>query len=376
MVEAAARVALSRAVKPGRTVGTLSAYHPLLGWVPPAGESASLREPDFEARLEVNRDGLRGPEVTRGRTGPGPRVWLAGDSFAQGYTVDEPFTARAVAQARLRAGGCPGAEVLNAGVAGYGGDQSYLRYREQGRAFAPDLVVYLFFGNDLSDNMRRRKKPWFALEGEGFQLRGVPVAEPAAEPVLRPVPAPPPPPPWRGLAALEWLSRRTAAGRPALHRRLADLGLARPWPDHGPTRQWLAFYGPPTPHTEEAWALAEALLADFARDVRADGAAFAVLYAPARFELDPAEFALTRERWQLEGEGWEADRVWKRLRDAAGRLGLPFADLRPALQPAVGTADEPYLASDPHWNATGQRLAGEVLADVARSLAGAACAPR
>jgi hypothetical protein len=375
-VELAARLVLAAAARPDRTVGILSAYHPLLGWVPPAGESAWLREPDFDTLLAINRDGLRGPEVPRERTGPGPRVWLAGDSFAQGYTVDEPLSARAVAEAKLRAEGCAGAEVLNAGVAGYGGDQSHLRYREQGRAFAPEVVVYLFFGNDLSDNARRRKKPFFVLEGDGLALRGVPVPEPEGERLLRPGPAPAPPPPWRGSAALEWLSRRTAAGQPALHRRLAAWGLARPWPDHGPTRQWLAFYGPPTPATEEAWAIAEAVLAAFARDVRADGRQFAIAYAPARFEMDAAEFALTRERWELAGDGWESDRVARRLLEVSGRLAIPVADLRAWLAPAVGTAREPYLASDPHWNAVGQQLAGEAIAAQVRALAASGCTAR
>ena len=33
------------------------------------------------------------------------------------------------------------AEVLNFGVGAYGMDQAYLRWREQGKNFAPDIVI-------------------------------------------------------------------------------------------------------------------------------------------------------------------------------------------------------------------------------------------
>jgi len=73
-------------------------------------------------------------------------------------------------------------QVLNAGVRGYGTDQSYLYYRERGRAFEPDVVVLFHSGNDLTDNVKLHEmrrplgKPAFALRPDGsLELMGYPV---------------------------------------------------------------------------------------------------------------------------------------------------------------------------------------------------------
>jgi hypothetical protein len=43
-------------------------------------------------------------------------------------------------------------EVINAGVGGYGMVQEYLYLTGEGLAFRPDIVLLLFYENDLSDN--------------------------------------------------------------------------------------------------------------------------------------------------------------------------------------------------------------------------------
>ena len=60
------------------------------------------------------------------------------------------------------------AEVVNLGVHGYGHDQMLLRYRAEGRRYAPDLVLLGFVADDVGRNLlafRDYAKPRFLLEG-------------------------------------------------------------------------------------------------------------------------------------------------------------------------------------------------------------------
>jgi hypothetical protein len=67
-------------------------------------------------------------------------------------------------------------------VRGYGTDQSYLYFRERGRALGADLVALVFGANDFDDNVTLHRalrpfgKPAFALRPNGaLELQGTPV---------------------------------------------------------------------------------------------------------------------------------------------------------------------------------------------------------
>ena len=57
-------------------------------------------------------------------------------------------------EARLNREVCDGhCEVLNFGVGGYGTLQEWLHYKQDGRRFGLDMVVLLFVGNDVANNL-------------------------------------------------------------------------------------------------------------------------------------------------------------------------------------------------------------------------------
>lgn len=72
------------------------------------------------------------------------RVAAYGDSFVYGNEVSDSD-----AWCALLEGVSPGLEVLNYGVGGYGLDQAYLRYRREGRALGPEVVLIGFTPDDL-----------------------------------------------------------------------------------------------------------------------------------------------------------------------------------------------------------------------------------
>jgi len=136
---------------------------------------------EFDATIDVNAFGLRGPEI--GAKPPGERrVLVLGDSWVAGFEVEYEQTFTALLERSLGSRLRSPVRVINAGVRGYGTDQSYLWFRERGRGLGADLVVAVFSANDFDDNMtlhRSRRpfgKPAFALRGSGtLELVGTPV---------------------------------------------------------------------------------------------------------------------------------------------------------------------------------------------------------
>jgi len=136
---------------------------------------------EFDSAIEINSLGLRGPALAPRQPGE-LRVLFLGDSVVAGFEVEESETFTALLEAELRRRFPQPLSVINAGVRGYGTDQSLLWYRERGLALAPDLVVMVFSANDFEDNvtLHRARRPFgkgaFALRPSGaLELVGVPV---------------------------------------------------------------------------------------------------------------------------------------------------------------------------------------------------------
>lgn len=157
-----------------------------LGWSHQPGAEGAYVGPrpfpiEFEAPVRINERGLRGPEI--GPRAPGElRLLFLGDSVVAGFEVawDDTFVARA-GKALTRRLKRP-VRAINAGVRGYGTDQSLLYYRERGRSLDADVVLLVHSENDPLDNVtlhRARRpfgKPAFVIEADGgLRLVGRPV---------------------------------------------------------------------------------------------------------------------------------------------------------------------------------------------------------
>lgn len=107
----------------------------------------------FGRELRISSRGLRDGEYDYERQPGVPRVLVLGDSYTWGYGVgnDEIFTE--VMEQKLNSGGTK-CEVINTGVSGWGTDQEYLFFREEGHKYRPDIVVLAFFlNNDPVNNV-------------------------------------------------------------------------------------------------------------------------------------------------------------------------------------------------------------------------------
>jgi hypothetical protein len=344
---------------PGTIARPLAVFDPVLGWSKPAGVTAVIQRSEYCVHETINAHGLRGPDRPYEKPSGVRRVMLLGNSFLEAANVEEEQTMRSVLEARLVARGRGAYEVINGGTAGYSTDQEYLFYQREGARYAPDVVVMIFYYNDLIGVLGGEGgKPYFELGDSGLVLRNSPVPPPGPQWnrdrrnrfVFRP---------WRGSYALCLLSHRTEAGNPELHRLLARVGLTEPIDDTPPSELWPYGLGHRA-EVLEMWRRFTALLSALQAEVAAAGGQLVLFYAPAAFESDDRAWDLTRRRYRL-GRRWDRDRVAGDLRAAADGLSVPFVDPRPELRAALLAGRRTNFMVDGHWNAVGNELAAEAL---------------
>lgn len=167
----------------------LAQPHPVLGWTNRPGYSRP------EETYHTNSRGLRGrAEYTLSPPDEAIRVSAFGDSFTFGSDVGDDETWES------QLGGLdPRFEVLNFGVGGYGTDQSYLRYLEDGVAFNSDIVIIGFMSENISRNVNVFR-PFYNANYESAVFPKPRFALREGELVLLPNPFPEPSDMWRLLA--------------------------------------------------------------------------------------------------------------------------------------------------------------------------------
>jgi lysophospholipase L1-like esterase len=320
----------------------------LLGWRNRAGFAGPYGGEEFLTRVTINPAGQRGPSHPIERTPGTRRIAVLGDSQAWGDGVadDATFAARLDGE---------GLEVLNFSSLGYGTDQQLLSLRHHAAAYRPDVVVVaVFVGNDLSDNLSRGTyqypKPWFALEAGGrLRLEGVPVEPP------------------RWLHALVELHRFAMRHSVLLN---AIAAAARP-PDRGAeqtpedVRLWDTIYeAMPSDADRRGLEMTIRLLREIARETRALGAEPVILLLPESWQVGVAQ----RPRWraQLRARGADWRRPQKVLRRALAPEGVRIIDALPALVRATRdgeTADATptYYRRWRHLNAHGHAVIADLL---------------
>ncbi len=118
-------------------------------------------------RYQVNADGFRGPELVQDDPSL-RRVVVYGDSFIHGEYSRQENTFVHQLKLALDKQYEDRFELVNAGVAGYGPDQSLLRMKSELQTLKPDLVVIaVYTGNDFGDLVRNKL---FRLDEQGVLI--------------------------------------------------------------------------------------------------------------------------------------------------------------------------------------------------------------
>ena len=153
-------------------------YDAELGWAPSENSEGYFSNPlaEFNGRVTFDDKGLRNTGNNYGQQDRS--ILVVGDSTTAGLEVDNNKTYAAVLEKLLYESGCK-YTVYNAGVRGYGTDQAYWRTMAL-KELQPDLVIYMFTGNDLENNRtiklggRTYGKPAYTISQQGLSIVNLP----------------------------------------------------------------------------------------------------------------------------------------------------------------------------------------------------------
>ncbi len=109
---------------------------------------------DGSWKFAINENGFRNDRNFGYQKAPGVvRVLSIGDSHTEGFEVRQDHTFSAVLERYLESQGID-AEVINAGVSGFGTAEELVFLANEGMRYDPDFIVLGFFRNDFDDNIK------------------------------------------------------------------------------------------------------------------------------------------------------------------------------------------------------------------------------
>ena len=373
----------------------------------PANADTVLESSEFRTRVRTNALGFREPRLPAPKPPGTRRIVVVGDSFTQGYGVEEDEAYPRVLESLL-----PGVEVINLGVPATCPLDYAANFEDVGRAYEPDLVLVGLMANDVIDIVYLRDRGgrlllsilhqeqdrladplpfwkhvparlWPDLYAfasrvvRGPEGRGASAARQPED--GRAPPTTVPPERWRevlhALAAryrdVDGAERRLATLPPDRLERIRTLLTAgRESDEEGEAmsellalvepRHFVDLLGlPSTFHA--AWNETTRLLARIAAAARRSGAEAMVVYVPGAQEVTAARLEL------LVSRGFEVDygslaqpELINRLQRFGADSGIPIVDLR---LPLRAHRDEAlYFTQDGHWTPRGHRVAAEAIA--------------
>ncbi len=297
---------------------------PLLGWRGRPNVRMRFRRPDFDTLIEHGPDGWRRPDPAPPAV-PVLRVLVLGDSFTWGWGVAQGQVFTDLLQRRL-----PAVAIANRGVNAFGTSQEYLLMQRELAERHYDVVMLMFFHNDLTDNIDpdSGRRPIFALEGDALVPRNQP-PEPLMTPLQRLFK--------EHSRALDLISfSATQFGR-----WLNPVEALNIVPEGSEDIDY---------HTLPGAAVTMRLLAEMHRLAAGNGAQFILVYLPHHSEIQhlPSRAPYLRAVHAL-------------VRDTAAREGIPLVDLAPAFNEAAQAGQAVIYPHDAHWTPTGHALAADVL---------------
>jgi hypothetical protein len=279
-------------------------------------------------------------------------------------------------------------EVLNFGVSGYGTAQELLTLREQVWKYSPDLVLLAVTTiNDITDNSRALKKtdeiPYFVFNdnrltlddsfkiSQAFRLRQSAISRfgRSLRDHSRLVQAVTQGHHGFKILLSSWLARRSESAQPtptpadqtgggSQHSepvvRTKELGVDK-----------LVYLEPTNDVWNDAWRVTEGLISEMGNEVRARGGKFIVVTLSNGPQVLPNPAA--REQFIKRIGITDLFYPDNRIKTLCARKGIPVITLGPELQ-QFAERNNVFLhgfgenIGNGHWNATGHRVAGELIA--------------
>ena len=309
--------------------------HPVYGFAPLPGARGVQATAEYTRQFEHNLLGFRGPLPDLAPEAEGPRLLVLGDSQTYGLGCSNGETFSDHLSRTLE-----GVDVLNAACNGYGTREPLAIVHHLGERWRPDVILLVFFWNDLEDNTKSTE-PDFGLDEHGHVVRLDPVPADFDPLALSPAVTSRP----NGVSGLR-LPRFLKEGLRGLRYRV--LGIRR--------RSIRTVEA-----KEGAWEVTAELLGHLAARSSEIGARLVVASLPDHNQVDPSAVIKNIEPLNYE--------IQDRLFQVCGELGVPVIDLLPALADRFTQSGQSlYYYADRHLVPEGHRVVAERLAEDLRPL--------
>ncbi|MEI8349054.1 MAG: SGNH/GDSL hydrolase family protein [Candidatus Omnitrophota bacterium] len=354
-------------------------YDRLLGWRHKTNIENIFLTSEFSTRLRFNSKGIRGPEYSYDKDKDEFRILIMGDSFAEGYAVNFNELFSEVMKDRLENRGVR-CEVINAGVGGYSTDQELLLFQSEMKKYKPDLTILMFCSNDIWYNNQPRYsrgyKPYFVLNDGKLILKNVPVPPPdniknlkdAKEHKME----------LSLMLGKKWLSRHSYLYHFIIER-VKNVGwlyeaaiklnlVTSPEGSVLIPDEFKVFEKQYDSVVSNAWKVTEALLVEFRREAVAVNSRFIVFYIPGSANIYVKEWEDTKKKYNISSEFWSTDRVGIELGIICKKNNIDLVDstepMKIASNELTKNNEGLYYVKDGHWNIKGNKLVGELLAEL------------
>jgi hypothetical protein len=345
---------------------------------------------ESEAYVRINSDGLRDREHSLTKPPDTIRIAVVGDSYPEALPVSLEETFWWVMGRKVQE--CDALpvkiEVLNFGVSGYGTAQELLTLREQVWKYSPDIVMLaVTTNNDITDNSRALKKteeiPYFVYHDNHltlddsfrnsrvFRLRqsGISRFGRWLRDHSRVVQAITQGHHGFKILLASWRARRSREVQPPPEH-TDENGEAREKSDLISRTEELGadnlvYLEPANAVWNDAWRVTEGLILEMRNEVNARGANFVVVTLSNGPQVlpDPKLREEFKKRFGITDLFYPDDRI----KSLGAREGISVLTLAPELQ-EFAERNNVFLhgfgenIGNGHWNATGHRVAGELIA--------------
>lgn len=158
--------------------GKFYRHDPIVGWayIPNIYGRFFSKAAGYNVHVTFDKNGIRNnANEFESDLKNSPAILIVGDSFTAGLEVGDNKTYAAQLEKLLFESNCK-YRVYNAGVRGYGTDQSYWNLLRRSETLKPAVTIYMFTANDIADNRtikRIRKKfskPAYGLKDGSLEL--------------------------------------------------------------------------------------------------------------------------------------------------------------------------------------------------------------
>jgi hypothetical protein len=359
-------------------------HDPQRGWRNVPNADGWFSTDEYDVHLQYNARGIRGPALPYEKPDGTFRVVILGDSFIEGYSVNREDRVAEQLE-KLLTGQDPSRkyEVIALGTAGYSTDQELIWLEAEGIKYEPDVVVTMFYMNDVWFNGQskywRGEKPAFVMQNGELTLTNVPVPDPRAGKKEKKKES--------GRGFRHWIRANSKIyalislsleNSPGLRGVATTLGLVSPREededDGGPrVADELSVFQKTLPtDTQRGWAMTEAILDEMDAVAQQAGADFIAFHIPFKGVVYPADWGPILAKLGIPQDQLDPGAVKQQFDRICANRDLdciePTAEYVRVAQERGPDGERLYYVQDNHWKPGGHALAAQLLAKRIREL--------